>query len=104
MMYRVRILSRLLAFCLIFFSIDSPKSYAKTKLSFLPDRAHVKNIVLENEIMQYTILLDRGVKLAGAKELATGIDFLRGNRPLMFISVRLPLWLDDVGFQRFTID
>lgn len=104
MMYRVRILSRLLAFCLIFFSIDSPKSYAKTKLSFLPDRAHVKNIVLENEIMQYTILLDRGVKLAGAKELATGIDFLRGNRPLMFISVRLPLWLDDVGFQLFTID
>ncbi|MCD6115903.1 hypothetical protein J7K93_02720 [bacterium] len=104
MMYRVRILARLFSLYMIFFCLVSSKGYAKTKLSFLPDRAHVKNIVLENETMQYTILLDRGIKLSSAREKATGIDFLKGNQPLMFISVRMPWWLDDVGYQLFTIN
>ena len=103
-MYNIKILSKLFAFCAISFVIVSSKSLAKSKLSYLPDKIHVKNIVLENETMQYTILLDRGVKLAGAKELATGIDFLSGNQPLMFISIRMPLWLDDVGYQLFSIE
>lgn len=105
-MYNIKILPRLSILCVISFvllTIIPTTGLAKGEIKYIPDKANVKNIVLENETVQYTISLDRSVKLTSAVEKATGIDFLAGNLPLMFLSIRIPLWLDDVGYHLFTI-
>ena len=76
-----------LAISLTSISINAPGILAAASLSYLPDKANVKNIVLENELIRYTILLDRGAALAGAVEKTSGTDWLEGNPPLMFSSV-----------------
>ena len=77
---------------------------AAVQLRYRPSKEAVTEIVLENEKVQYTILLDNTVKLSRAVIKATNMDLLQGNSPLTFSSVRLPLWLDDVGYHLFTID
>jgi hypothetical protein len=64
----------------------------------------VRNLVLENEHVKFTIKIDKGVKLSSAIDKKLSIDYMDGNNDLMFYSQRQTWWLDDVGFQLFTID
>ncbi len=77
---------------------------AKTTLSLLPDKETVRQIVMENEKVKYTLLVDKSVKISSCVEKKTGVDILEDNPPLNFISARDPLWLDDVGYHLFTVD
>ena len=96
-------LMQLLLLACAFLSVSPTTSLARVKISYIPDKEHVKKIVLENEVVRYTISLNGGIKLAGAVNLATGSDALAGNPYLAFFSIRNPWWLDDVGFHLITI-
>ena len=106
-MYKIETLPELSVLSLIslalltFFPAAAP---AESEIKYLPDKVHVKNIVLENDMFRYTISLDRSVKLTSAVEKATGTDFLAGNPPLMFTAVRMSSWIDDVGYHLFTAE
>ncbi len=89
------------AFFIITFFIQT---FAEPQLSFLPNKQSVRHIVLENENTKYTLLLDKGIKMSGCVEKSTGVDLFEGNPPLLLLSARDPLWLDDVGYQLFTVD
>ena len=86
-----------------FLAVSSTPSLAEIKLKYIPDKANVRKVVLENETMRYTLSLDGSVKLSGAVNIANGSDALAGNPDLLFLSVRNRLWLDDVGFHLVTI-
>ncbi len=106
-MFKTAITPELPALSLISFILlaaVSTAAPAEKVITYLPDKLHVKNIVLENETIRYTISLDRGVELTSAVEKATGTDFLAGNPPLMFTSVRMRSWIDDVGYHLFTME
>ncbi|HPG38070.1 MAG TPA: hypothetical protein PLP19_06300 [bacterium] len=75
---------------------------AKIQLQYLPNKDMVKYIILENDSVQYKLLCEKGIHLAGLLDKTTGIDLMQGNPPLLFISVRMPWSLSDVGYQLFT--
>jgi len=98
-------------FCIIWTSIilfifvfSYADIFAQATLTYLPNKQLVRDVVLENEHVKYTIRIDKGVNLASAIDKKMNIDFMDGNDDLMFYSQRQRLWLDDVGFQLFTID
>jgi hypothetical protein len=84
---------------LIFFNSETN---AQVKLTYEPNKQLVKKIVLENDLVKYTIKIDKGVKLSTAIDKKTNVDYMEGNGDLMFFSQRTPWWLDDVGFQLCT--
>ncbi len=88
-------------FLYVFMFLHS-ETNAQVKLTYLPNKQLVRNIVLENEHVKYTINIDKGVKLSAAIDKKSNIDCMAGNSNLMFFSQRQPWWLDDVGFQLFT--
>ena len=94
---------QLLLLACAFFTVSPTLGYANPKIIYLPDKANVRKIVLENETMRYTLSLDGSVKLSGAVNIANGSDALAGNPALTFISIRNVYWLDDVGFHLVTI-
>ena len=95
--------SFLFLFSCVLFIVLPARSLAKGKIIYIPDKEHVKSIVLENETLRYTISLDGAVKLASVVEIATGADILTGNVPLALFSIGKALWLDDVGYHLITI-
>jgi hypothetical protein len=78
------------------------EAHAQAKLIYLPNKQHVRNIVLENEHVKFTITIDKGVKLSEAVDKKSNVDYMAGNGSLLFFSQRCPWWLDDVGFQLFS--
>jgi hypothetical protein len=80
------------------------ETHAQVNLTYLPNKQLVRNIVLENEHVKYTINIDKGVTLSAAIDNKTNIDYMADNSNLMFFSQRTPWWLDDVGFQLFTFN
>jgi hypothetical protein len=93
------ILTILFLYILIF---PQSETHAQAKLTYLPNKQLVRNIVLENEHVKFTISIDKGVKLSSAIDKKMDIDYMDGNDNLMFYSQRQPWWLNDVGFQLFT--
>ncbi len=73
---------------------------AESKVSYIPDKENVETIILENETVKYTISLVQGVELSSVIKKGEGTDFLDGNPPLMFCSVRSAR---DVGYQLLTL-
>ncbi|MBC8181514.1 hypothetical protein H8E88_10365 [candidate division KSB1 bacterium] len=98
--YKIRIVG--IAIFLFIFMFLFSDVRAHVKLTYLPNKQLVKNVVLENDHVKYTINIDKGVKLSSAVDKKTNIDYMNGNSDLMFFSQRTPWWLDDVGFQLFT--
>lgn len=90
----------LLCMCLLPLLVN----HAETALDFSPNKENVKFVLLQNDSVAYKILIDKAVKLAEIVDKKTGTNLLADNQPLLFASVRNPLWLDDVGFHLFTID
>ena len=88
---------------LITLLVAPAKSLSKAQLRYFPDKQNVHYVVLENDSVAYKIQLQQGVRITGIVEKKSGIDYVQNNPPLLFTSVRNPLWLDDVGFQLFTI-
>ena len=106
-MYSDRIVKRTIVWTILFFYVlmfQHSETYAQAKLTYLPNKQLVRNIVLENEHVKFTITIDKGVKLSTAIDKKLNIDYMVGNDNLMFFSQRHPLWLHDVGFQLFTFD
>lgn len=99
--YRLRIICAFLFFFVISFSLNG--IIAQVKLNYLPNKENVRNIVLENEHVKFTITVDKGVKLSSAIDKKTNIDYINGNDQLLFFSQRCPWWLDDTGFQLFNV-
>ncbi len=86
----IRLSKNLPVLSVIFFTFLfslSVRGFAAVSLNYLPDKANVKNIVLENDVVRYTILFDKGVELTSVVEKTTGTDFLAGNPPLMFCTI-----------------
>lgn len=77
---------------------------AEVNLRYIPNKEHVREIILENETHKYTIAIHNAVRLTSAITKATNTDALSDSPPLMFVSVRYPWWLDDVGYQLFTFE
>jgi hypothetical protein len=77
---------------------------AQVKLTYVPNKQVVRNIVLENGHVKYTINIDKGVKLSTVIDKNANIDYMAGNSALMFFSQRAPWWLNDAGFQLFTFN
>ena len=80
---------------------------AEVGLRFIPNKEQVRDIVLENDHVKYTITINKTVMLSQALLKASGADLMAGNPPLTFSAVRIRQWgggIDDVGFQLFTID
>ena len=77
---------------------------AQASLKFMPSKDLVRDIVLENDLVKYVITVDKGVALSGAVDKTMNIDYMEDKNALMFISQRNPLWLDDVGYQVFTLE
>jgi len=63
-----------------------------------------EKIVLENSRVKYLISVDKGVHLSQIIHKETGTDFLADSPDLLFLSFRIPRFLDDVGFQLFTVE
>lgn len=74
------------------------------EVKFIPNKTNVKEIVLENQKMSYTLIIDGRVKLAKIIDKTTGMNVLEGNQPLTFVTARHPWALIDVGFHLFTVD
>jgi hypothetical protein len=97
-------LRRAFSLLLIVFSLTAVvSSRAETRLTLLPSKELVKEIVLENDSVRFVLKIDRGVFLTGMAEKKSGIDLMAGNPPLLFLSVRLPWDFPDVGYQLFTV-
>jgi hypothetical protein len=77
---------------------------ADVRMTFIPSKEMVKQIILENDSVRFDLRVDRGVYLAGMTEKSMGVDLMAGNPPLMFLSIRLPWDFPDVGYQLFTIE
>jgi hypothetical protein len=80
------------------------QGWAETRLTFIPSKEMVKEIVLENDSVRFVLKIDRGVYLAGMTDKKSGMNLMSGNPPLMFLSVRLPWDFTDVGYQLFTVN
>jgi hypothetical protein len=77
----------------------------QAKLTYLPNKALVQEIVLENELAKYVISLDRSVRLLSVIDKKTGIDYMADSPDLMFLSSRdHTRSIDDVGFHLFTLE
>ncbi|MBA7533958.1 hypothetical protein ES705_26204 [subsurface metagenome] len=68
------------------FLLFSSVTMGQTKLSYLPNKKLVRDIILENDVVKYKITIDKSVKLASVVDKKTGIDFLENNSDLMFFS------------------
>ncbi|MEC9456044.1 MAG: hypothetical protein VX537_01305 [Candidatus Neomarinimicrobiota bacterium] len=74
-------------------------------LKYVPDKEQVKEIILENTSHQYTITIDNAVRLVSIIDKLSGYDYLENNEPLIFTSCYPKgRWLDNVGYQLFTVD
>jgi len=78
-------------------------SHADIQLKYSPAKETVRYIILENDSVQYKLLLDKGIYVTNIVDKISGTDLMQNNSPLMFTSVLNPLWLDNVGFHLFTI-
>jgi len=77
----------------------------KTTVTYVPDKEQVKEIVLENKSLRYTITINNAVKLVSILDKSSGYDYLEKNEPLIFTSVYPHArWLDNVGYQLFTVE
>ena len=77
----------------------------KPTVTYIPDKEQVKEIVLENNSHRYTIAIDNAVKLVSILDKSSGYDYLVKNETLIFTSVYPKgRWLDNVGYQLFTVD
>ena len=77
----------------------------KTTVTYVPDKEQVKEIVLENKSLRYTITINNAVKLVSILDKSSGYDYLGKNEPLIFTSVYPHgRWLDNVGYQLFTVE
>ena len=77
----------------------------KTTVTYVPDKEQVKEIVLENKSLRYTITINNAVKLVSILDKSSGYDYLGNNEPLIFTSVYPHArWLDNVGYQLFTVE
>jgi len=61
----------------------------KTTVTYVPDKEQVKEIVLENKSLRYTITINNAVKLVSILDKSSGYDYLEKNEPLIFTSVYL---------------
>jgi len=86
------------------FLLFSSVTMGQTKLSYLPNKKLVRDIILENDVVKYKITIDKSVKLASVVDKKMGIDFLENNSDLMFFSHRVPRFIDDSGFHLFTLE
>ena len=107
LMFGDRIFKLSIVWSIIFlyvFMFPHSETHAQVKLTYLPNKQLVRNIVLENEHVKYMININKGVMLSTAIEKKSNIDYMTGNSNLMFFSQRCPWWLDDAGFQLFTFN
>jgi hypothetical protein len=72
-------------------------------VKFIPNKANVREIVLENEDVSYTLVMDRRVKLVKAIDKKTGVDVLENSEALVLVAVGHSWSLLDVGFHLFTV-
>ncbi|HNW59613.1 MAG TPA: hypothetical protein PKI62_08055 [bacterium] len=93
----IRFLLTLITFTAV---LNSP---AGVRLTFVPSKELVREVILENDSVRFELLIDRGVYLAGMTEKSTGVNLMAGNPPLLFLSVRLPWDFPDVGYQIFSV-
>ncbi len=89
-----------LLFSMLFIVQLTPLESAEVK--FNPNKTNVEEIILENDQIAYTLILDGRVKMAKAIDKKTGVDALENNEPLTLMTVR-PRGLLDVGFHLFTV-
>jgi hypothetical protein len=68
----------------------SSVSRAAVRLGYQPNETSPKHIVLENDLVRYTLLFDRQVALAGLVDKATGKDLLAGSEPQLFANIGRP--------------
>ena len=79
--------------------------YAKPRVSFLPNKSQVKEIVLENDVYSYKIAIDNAVKLVHVIDKTSDYDYMKDSGSLIFTSSPDPgFWLDNVGYQLFTVE
>ncbi|MFC1620454.1 hypothetical protein ACFL45_10980 [Candidatus Neomarinimicrobiota bacterium] len=79
-------------------------SLQSADVKFIPNKANFKEIVLENEQMRYTLIIDGRVKMASALDKTTGVDVFDNNPPLTMISSQFAWNIIDVGVQMFTAE
>jgi len=82
--------------------------FANPTLRYVPNKAQVKEIILENSNYKYTIVLDNAVRLRSILEKSSGYDYMENNQDLIFTSsLRPTTWhrfLDNTGYQLFKVD
>ena len=60
--------------------------YAKPRVSFLPNKSQVKEIVLENDVYSYKIAIDNAVKLVHVIDKTSDYDYMKDSGSLIFTS------------------
>ena len=82
--------------------------FANPTLRYVPNKAQVKEIILENSTYKYTIVLDNAVRIRSILEKSSGYDYMENNQDLIFTSsLRPTTWhrfLDNTGYQLFKVD
>jgi len=94
---------RLRLFPVLFLLLLTTAGFAEVRLTYVPSKELVKDVILENDSARYALKLDRGVYLSSMTLKKTGTDLLSGQAPLMLLSVRLPWSFIDVGYQLMTV-
>ena len=91
---------------LLIISILCPLTiYADAQVTYFPNKERVEQIVLENDIVKYTIEVKRHVRLKSLVDKNTGKDLLEGNPPLTFCSVSgQGRWDSESEYHFFTFD
>ena len=89
----------------VLLALTPGQASGKPTVTYIPDKEQVKEIVLENNSHRYTIAIDNAVKLVSILDKSSGYDYLVKNETLIFTSVYPKgRWLDNVGYQLFTVD
>jgi hypothetical protein len=102
-LYKQAIRKIIYIFMLALSILFSARTRAESRLTYIPSKEMVKQIVLENDSVRFELKIDRGVYLACMTEKTINVDLMANNPPLMFLSVRLPWEFPDVGYQLFTV-
>jgi hypothetical protein len=67
--------------------LHPPAVQANAELKYLPSKEQVEQIVLENDLVRFTIEIKKQVRLKNLIDKTTGRDFMKDNPPLIFCSV-----------------
>jgi len=82
----------------------SANLFVQSEITVQPSKQLAEQIILENDSVLYTLLLDHGVKLKRITDKVQGTEYLTDSPPKLLLSVRMPWSFKDVGYHLFTID